>query len=157
MPKSIKKSSKQSSREQVAVKAKVAPAKVKPVVAKPPVKVASKVQKMPPAKTVAAAEKPQLSVQELQDRVAELERTNSTLQMKSQADRKSLTDVLAQIKTLQAELEKSIAASPLLEAAPVPDASPSPSSISAPESKTAPTATPKPTKKSIVKRGKIKT
>jgi hypothetical protein len=120
------------------------------------VKVASKVQKTPPAKTVAASEKPQLSIQELHDRVAELERTNSTLQMKSLADRKSLTDILAQIKMLQAELEKSIAASPLLEAASVQDASPSPSSVSAPEPKTAPTATPKPTKKPIVKRGKIK-
>jgi len=163
MPKGIKGSSKLSTKGGTSVKAKAPPAKVKPVAAKAPMKVAPKTAKTPRAKTVAAVAKPQLSVQELQDRIEQLEQANSALTV---LVTNALTEARDQIKTLQVELEKSKVALPVSEAASLPENAPSPAPVSAAKTAKKPATKAKTAKepatkakleeKPIIKRGKVK-
>ncbi|MCW8309043.1 hypothetical protein AruPA_18575 [Acidiphilium sp. PA] len=154
MPKGIKGSSKPATKIQAATKTKTSPAKVKPAAAKAPMKVAPKTVKTPRAKTVAAVAKPQLSVQELQDRIEQLEQANSALTV---LVTNALTEARDQIKTLQVELEQSKAAPPVSETASLPDNTPSPAPVIAAKIAKKPATKVKPQEKPIIKRGKVKT
>ena len=153
MPKGIKGSSKPATKFQAATKTKTAPAKVKPAAAKAPMKVAPKTAKTPRAKTVAAVAKPQLSVQELQDRIEQLEQANCALTV---LVTNALTEARDQIKTLQVELEQSRAALHVSKTASLPDNTPSPAPVIAAKTAKKPTTKAKLQEKPIIKRGKVK-
>jgi hypothetical protein len=155
MPKGTKESSKASTKTPAAATKKSSPAKVKASAAKSPTQMAPKPIEMPPAKINGAALKPKLSVQELRERVEQLEKINSKLRVKNKSDRKSLTEALARIDNLQAELQDAKTAAPIPEVASVAEEEPS-----APPAATVDTKTKSATKakqpKPIAKRGKAK-
>jgi len=152
MPKGIKGSSKPATKFQAATKTKTSPAKVKPAAAKAPMKVAPKTAKTPPAKTLATA-KPTLSLQELQDRIEQLEQANSALTV---LVTNALTEARDQIKTLQVELEQSKVAPPVSETASLPDNTPSPAPVIAAKTAKKPATKAKLQEKPIIKHGKVK-
>ncbi|MGC9271178.1 hypothetical protein, partial [Acidiphilium sp.] len=157
MAKPIKGSSKPSAKASASGQADASSTKVQMAAAKVPAKAAPKQPEKPPAKPMTAPAKPKLSVQELRDRVEQLEQAYSALKLKNKADRKSLTEARAQIKTLQAELVKSRAAPPVSETVATPENDPSPSSAIAAETVEEPSSKPKanPQKKPVTKRSKI--
>lgn len=155
MPKGIKQSPKASTKTPAAATTKPSTAKVKASAAKIAAKMGSKPAKMPPVKIIEAAPKPKLSVQELRDRVEQLDKMNSKLRMKNKTDRKSLADALARIDTLQAELQDAKTAAPIPEVASVAEEEPSAPPVVIADTETKPatkTKQPKP----AVKRGKAK-
>ncbi len=152
MAKTIKGSSKPSAKGDASVKAKALPAKVKMTAAKAPAKAAPKQKPKASAKPIVAAAKPTMSVQELQDRIEQLEQANSALTV---LVTNALTEARAEIKTLQTEFEKSKAAPPVGEVVPTPADDPAPSPAIAAKTAAKPATKAKPQKKPIIKHGKV--